>query len=537
MKRRSIFPAGRACRAAACVALAAALCCGCAVLPAASSRKARSAASANQSLYDTSRLEDGELRLLSGTGGGGGVILSGGKVVYTASADELLSLVPDFGTQEIHYFFHSWSDASGIGGRRSALCDSTGRQLMEFDGEYSATLQDGILVLRQPLLLDGEYRTDDGYGTCRVIELATGKELAVPDGAYHCIVSGSTLFFNCYALPAGLAADDYDTESYLHSWMVVEDLDGNVLRTVQRCTASTSSYYLDDLPGWVQLDVYDAAGNFSSALYNPLSGEELSGFVQTCGNGTACFYVQEGQYQLVAFSGAEHTVLGEYDNTVSYYMPGAVITNNYAPGSQFYYALHDLTTGEDSPVYSIDYDGEQFALCTADNRLLVYDYATGERITDVTVEPVANLQDISLSCEGSGFVFLVQRDNDDYIDTAQQVYGPDGLVLDMTGLSSRYNNVSYLLTTAGGKALYFGSYAGVNNSYLTDVFDQDGNVIVQGLASCYSYYYASAYHLPQGVFEARRGFYYGWMDEDGKWVFCQSVFSDTDDDSGMYYYE
>ena len=45
-----------------------------------------------------------------------------------------------------------------------------------------------------------------------------------------------------------------------------------------------------------------------------------------------------------------------------------------------------------------------------------------------------------------------------------------------------------------------------------------------GLGSCYSDYDNSLNQLPEHVFVAKRGFYYGWMDTNGKWLYCQSIF-------------
>ena len=89
---------------------------------------------------------------------------------------------------------------------------------MAFDGEQSATIQNGLLVLQESRMVGDSYDVDyDSYGTCSVIDLATGKNLPVPEGAYSCIVCGDALVFNCYARPADLAADEWDDDPSLHS--------------------------------------------------------------------------------------------------------------------------------------------------------------------------------------------------------------------------------------------------------------------------------------------------------------------------------
>lgn len=67
------------------------------------------------------------------------------------------------------------------------------------------------------------------------------------------------------------------------------------------------------------------------------------------------------------------------------------------------------------------------------------------------------------------------------------------------------------------------------------MLDENGNVVLSGLGSCYSYYANSLNHLPDHVFVAQRGFYYGWMDTDGNWLFCQSIFSSINSDDELGY--
>jgi len=70
---------------------------------------------------------------------------------------------------------------------------------------------------------------------------------------------------------------------------------------------------------------------------------------------------------------------------------------------------------------------------------------------------------------------------------------------------------------------------------MCDVLDENGNIVFYGLGSCYSYYDNSLNQLPEHVFVAKRGFYYGWMDTNGKWLYCQSIFSSINADDEMGY--
>ena len=536
MKHSSFLPIGCT---ALCISLSAALLGGCAVLPAASKRDPSkslfSRLEQKQLPYDSSSLEDGKLRLFSA--GDTSTVLAGGSPLYTSQPNETLSLVADNYSDAVDYYLRTWSDATGLGGRRSALYDKSGKQVMEFDGEYSAALYGDLLVLCQEPLVDGEYQSYDGYGSCRVVDLSTGSDLTVPESAYNCIPAEGSLFFNCYARPVDLAADEYDEDSYSHMWMVEQDSYGNIRRTLPTCIASYPAYSDRSLNGWVELNTYAPGYNLSSSvLYCPATGEEFSGFVQLCGNGAASFSTESGSYRLVDLSSDARTVLGEFISSPSTYLPGIVVTwafsNDRAP-----YTLYDLSTGESRPLYTTDRTSSALAVYGTDNTLKVYDIQTGEVITDVTVEPIENQKDETLICEENGYVWLSLRDNDNYDNTAIRVYGSDGLVKDLTDLTSQYDYINYLVTSPESGPLYSGSYTGPGESTLYDILDKDGNVIIKGLGYCYSYYSASVWALPEGVFEARRGFYRGWMDPSGKWIYCESVFSDLDSDDGMYFYQ
>ena len=221
-------------------------------------------------------------------------------VLYQSLRSENVSLLQDIVTGETNYWFRSWSDSTGRGGRRSALYDKDGNEVMAFDGEQSATIQNGLLVLQESRMVGDSYDVDyDSYGTCSVIDLATGKNLPVPEGAYSCIVCGDALVFNCYARPADLAADEWDDDPSLHSWVTVQQKDGTQTYGSSTSTASRISYEPDELDDWVELDISHADGSpVDQVLHNPATGEGLRGYRQTCGHGTAAFLTPSGTYQL-----------------------------------------------------------------------------------------------------------------------------------------------------------------------------------------------------------------------------------------------
>ena len=531
--------------AAACMALCLALGCSCSVLPPASGKPAAAASSVptdknGNLLYDSSRLDDGRLRMLYGydSSGNSCTVLCGGKALYQSLRSENVNLLQDTVTGETDYWFRTWADPDARCGRRSGLFDKSGSEVMTFEGEQSATIQNGLLVLQEAQAVNGSYQNGyDLYGTSQVIDLATGETLPTPEGAYSCVVCGDVLLFNCYARPADLAEDAWDDEPALHSWVIAQTRDGTQVYRADTTTAMSISYAPDALNDWVELDTCHASGEpTDETLYNPATGEFFTGFRQVCGGGTACFETSDGRYELRELTTVDRTLIGTFDDQPSSYFPGYVVT--WRMSGDFGYDLHDLITGEVTPLYASSVMGDTIALYYEDGRLKVFSTATGDLITDTAVEPVDNQQSAMMNNEGSGYVWLELRDNDRYETTATRVYGPEGLVSDLTHLQSKYYALNYLTTTPEGRPLYYGtSEAPSRSGSLCDVLDETGNVALGlgDLGSCYSYYGNGLNQLPDHVFVARRGFYYGWMDTDGKWLYCRSIFSSINADDEMGY--
>ena len=528
--------------AALCVTLSLALGCGCAVMPPASSEKPASSAASvptdaeGKPLYDATRLDDGRLRFLYGYDNSGYIrtVLCGSKVLYQSLRSETVNLLTDTVTGETNYWFRSWSDSTGRGGRRSALYDKDGNEVMAFDGEQSATIQNGLLVLQESRMVGDSYDVDyDSYGTCSVIDLATGKNLPVPEGAYSCIVCGDMLVFTCYARPADLAENEWDDDSSLHSWVAIQQKDGTQTYGSASSTAYRISYASDALDDWVELDSY-TADSTTQILHNPATGEGYIGFQQTCGSGTAAFLTANGTYQLRDMTTEDRGVIAEFDDLPSYYFPGYVVT--WRINGDYGYDLHDLSTGEITPLYASSVTGNKIALYAQDGSLKVYDMDTGSLLYETSAGVVDDSQSLMMDCESDGCVWMELRDRDTYTTTAVRVYGPEGLVSDLSSLTDTYDYLGYLTADKNGRPLYYGTRSVPGSSYATgcDVLDETGNVVMKSLGSCYSYYDHSLNALPDHVFVARRGFYYGWMDTDGNWLYCRSVFStlNADDETG-----
>lgn len=531
---------------AVCAALALTLGCGCALLPpatgvpgAASSAVSVPTDDSGKPLYDPAVLNDDRLRVLYcyDRAGSSTTILCGSTPLHQAARSENVSLVEDSATGIADYWLRSWSDPTGRGGRRTALYDKTGTELMSFEGEQNATLQNGLLVLQESRLVDGGYVPESGYGTCQVIDLATGAALPVPEGAYGCTVCGDKLVFSCYARPEGLDDYDWDMDYQQNSWVVVQEKDGTPVYRADAASAYRLFYNSDTLSDWVELDVATGEETTDRILYNVLTGEQCTGFLQVYPGGLASFSTGDGRYELRDMTTEDRGLIAAFDEQPSQYFPGYVVT--WHSGEDHGYELYDLETGTKTPLYDVNTTDNTIAVYALDGSLRVYSKDNGKLLTDTTVEPVEHQQRVRMSNYGSGYVWLKLQDNDRYETTATRLYGPQGLVSDLTALQGKYSYVNYLTTDPDGRPMFYGSRSAVGSAYgnVYDVLDADGKVVLQGLASCAGYYSNSLNALPDHVFAAQRGFYVGWMDTSGNWLYCQSIFSSaTADDEPSYGY-
>ena len=531
---------------AVCTALALTLGCGCALLPpatgvpgAASSAVSVPTDDNGKPLYDPAVLNDGRLRVLYyyGRSGSSTTILCGSTPLHQSARSENVSLVEDSATGTADYWLRSWSDPTGRGGRRTALYDKTGTEVMSFEGEQSATLQNGLLVLQESRLIDGGYVPESGYGTCQVIDLATGAALPVPEGAYSCTLCGDKLVFSCYARPEGLDDYDWDTDYRQNSWVVVQEKDGTPVYRADAASAYRLFYDSDTLSDWVVLDVTTGEETTDRILYNVLTGEQCTGFLQVYPGGLASFSTSDGRYELRDMTTEDRGLIAAFDEQPSQYFPGYVVT--WHSGEDHGYELYDLETGTKTPLYDVNATDNTVAVYALDGSLRVYSTDNGKLLTDTTVEPVEHQQRVRMSNCGNGYVWLKLQDNDRYETTATRLYGPQGLVSDLTALQGKYSYVNYLTTDPDGRPMFYGSRAAAGSAYgnVCDVLDADGKVVLHGLSSCTGYYSNSLNALPDHVFAAQRGFYVGWMDTSGNWLYCQSIFSSaTADDEPSYGY-
>ena len=232
-------------------------------------------------------------------------------------------------------------------------------------------------------------------------------------------------------------------------------------------------------------------------------------------------------------------MLCEYDQPIRYYAPGVAITepDAFTPEMAGRYLFHDLLTGEEKDLYDANTDDATLAIYAVDGTVRVFDLQTGVLLTDTTIDPVDHQVRAHIYPEGNGWAWVEQDDNDSYDATAIHICGPDGIhkTLDPAKLDKTYNYYSPLLSTEDG-IYFYGCYNGPGSSWLYDVLDSDGNVVVSGLRTCAGYYANSVNGLPEGVFAAVKGFESGWMDLTGQWLYAESIFASSNDemDNGFF---
>lgn len=492
-------------------------------------------------------LDDGKLRILYSNGSNGGnTVLCGNTVLYQAASSETVYLVPDTLTGTVRYYLRQWSDPGTPTGRATALCDRSGKEILTFNRAYDAALTGSLLVLTAPEQMAYAPCNNHAAGDCRVIDLATGEELAVPENAYGCRIAGETLAFNlCNAPAQALDENTWGDDLTRYYALQIQDRDGNRIRQEPLCAAVSLSYSYNEISSpadWLELDYYSEDEDMvidHISLYNPTTGEELTGYQQYTGAGTVSLY-NDGRYQLVDLVSTEQSaVLCEYDQPIRYYVPGAAVTEPEVstPEMAGRYLFHDLLTGEEKDLYDANTDDATLAIYAVDGTVRVFDLQTGVLLTDTTIDPVENQVRTHIYPEGNGWAWVEQDDNDSYDATAIHICGPDGIhkTLDPAKLHETYNYYSPLLSTEDG-IYFYGCYNGPGSSWLYDVLDSDGNVVVSGLRTCAGYYANSVNGLPEGVFAAVKGFESGWMDLTGQWLYAESIFASTADEMDNYYF-
>jgi len=182
-------------------------------------------------------------------------VLCGNTVLYQAASSETVYLVPDTLTGTVRYYLRQWSDPSTPTGRATALCDRSGKEILTFDRAYDAALTGSLLVLTAPEQMAYAPCNNHAAGDCRVIDLATGEELAVPENAYGCSRAGSYLAYEVCNVPADYVQEnEWGDDLTAYCAVQVQDRQGEVVYQAELSGLSSFSASSDKLrpppTGW-----------------------------------------------------------------------------------------------------------------------------------------------------------------------------------------------------------------------------------------------------------------------------------------------
>ena len=224
-------------------------------------------------------LDDGKLRILYSNGSNGGnTVLCGNTVLYQAANSETVYLVPDTLTGAVRYYLRQWSAPGTPTGRATALCDRSGKEILTFDRAYDAALTGSLLVLTAPEQMAYAPCNNHASGDCRVIDLATGEELAVPENAYGCSIAGSYLAFEVCNVPADYVQEnEWGDDLTAYCAVQVQDRQSEVVYQAE--LSGLSSFYASSSDSstptaWLVVSHYNEVGTpGADGLYNPTTGD------------------------------------------------------------------------------------------------------------------------------------------------------------------------------------------------------------------------------------------------------------------------
>lgn len=260
-----------------------------------------------------------------------------------------------------------------------------------------------------------------------------------------------------------------------------------------------------DLPGFISL--YHADRSF---LYAPETGARYEGFQRSCGAGQALLETESGAYAVVSVSTGETLYTGP--NRYEYYSDPLKVW--FQDGNTFISApCYAETEAVDYVSFSWQSEDYDLDVCRLDGS---HDLLNQEGNILATFTPAdGNIMSYI------GYGCYTEQDRN---------WDQSGVILHHIDGSSnyleRYESVSWFQST---NQLLIGYYP-VGNTYLMDLLDTEGNVVVEGLNDYYTYV-----SDPAGILFVRKGFSYGIMDMEGNWLWKESIFQTTADENGYYY--
>lgn len=518
MRKQNIF------RLAACAVLAAALMCGC-------TQPAGPAGNDIELPYDSSRLEDGTLRLFYGDEGS--AVLCGGTVLYRGTPTDAVALVEDEVTGAVDYYLVNCNRVED-GTRTSLLYDRTGALVYDCGVQSVVNLADGKLILRDYVGYDYELARNYDY---RIVDLATGAVTLLAEAANNWCTDGAGYFLAVTQTDAEQPAAEGDTDdawvSYnqmcYRSTTIVYDSALQEVARFEHCRGMQAyGWFSEDPKGWVYLECAlsdEQEGTLQNKLYCPATGEMIDDYVNFCGRELVCTGTEEAGYQVRRL--ADGAILGEYDRPCELYLPEMALVwrSSSGHGNYGYYAVY--ADGSAEQQVRFNYSRNTVALLFEDGELRLYDLLhPDEPLYRTQVEQPEGTYSVSIDvAEGGVSVLFYDKE---YNTLRTQFYSPEGLLADVDG--SAYDSFYYLTEDENGPVFVVGR-DGPAGTTLVDVIDAQGNVLCSGLAYAYQTYGSG----PEGCFRARKGFQEGWMATDGTWVYCDSIFRTLYAEDGVGY--
>ena len=327
----------------------------------------------------------------------------------------------------------------------------------------------------------------------------------------------------------------------LYCAVQVQDRQGEVVYQAE--LSALSNFYASSSDSsaptdWLVVSHYNEDGTTGAdSLYNPTTGEELTGYQQYTGAGTVSLY-NSGRYQLVDLASTEQSaVLCEYRPARPVLPARRGQSRSRMPpppkwrgGIRF----HDLLTGEEKDLYDAgNTDDATLAIYALDGTVRVFDRQTGVLLTDTAIDPVENQVRAHVYAEGNGWVWVAQDDNDNYDEHGHpdlwagrhpQNAGSPHAGRNLHPLlspvfHSRWHSISTAAATAPAAAGCMTSWTATAMSSWA------------GCAACSTGIMPTAPTACRRVcLPPARDFLSGWMDLTGRWLYAESIFASTAND-------
>ncbi len=432
--------------------------------------------------------DDGKLRILSDWDNDRSVVFCGNKKVYEG---EGCTFTPN-GAEDGKYYALRTIDPEandGEGGYHTALYDSNGKLLI--DG-----LNDALTVCGNWL-----FSYDDGFAasdqaTQNVYDLRTMEPVDVETG--YPVQTGDYIDV-CIGGEVGSSGTDL-----LNTVYRADDL--SEIRSFKGygCAADPM------IPGIFILSKYSEDYQESDYFaYDPATGKEYPGVESSCGWGYMLQRTDDG-YNVLDTSG---TVIESTDRRYNWYSDKV---KTWIDESREYNTVYI-----DAPFYSGAKPIDYFTLPNEDatniESTIFVSYGSSGDLISTDGELLLSVHADDYGYESG----RVKKVSDDILSILPEDWRELGLtLLYKDGHTVDFEKYSYVSLLYGSEYL-LASYT-VGNTYLADILDQDGNVLLEGLKSVFT--------VEGGLISCEKGFYRGLMDMEGNWLYKESIFNTAEDE-------